>query len=80
MLPKSIPEIANLDIAVYMKTAQKVGGDYYDFKVQENGVLNIGIGDATGHGLQAGTMITLMKGFFTSDVARFSPQKFLEAL
>lgn len=78
MLPKSIPEIANLDIAVYMKTATEVGGDYYDFKVQENGVLNIGIGDATGHGLQAGTMITLMKGFFTSDVARFSPQKFLE--
>jgi hypothetical protein len=78
MLPKSIPEIQNLDIAVYMKTATEVGGDYYDFKVQENGVLNIGIGDATGHGLQAGTMITLMKGFFTSDVARFSPQKFLE--
>ena len=78
MLPKSIPEIPNLDIAVYMKTATEVGGDYYDFKVQENGVLNIGIGDATGHGLQAGTMITLMKGFFTSDVARFNPKKFLE--
>jgi serine phosphatase RsbU (regulator of sigma subunit) len=78
MLPKSIPEIPNLEIAVYMKTATEVGGDYYDFKVQENGVLNIGIGDATGHGLQAGTMITLMKGFFTSDVARFNPQKFLE--
>ena len=78
MLPKSIPEIPNLDIAVYMKTATEVGGDYYDFKVQKNGVLNIGIGDATGHGLQAGTMITLMKGFFTSDVTRFNPQKFLE--
>jgi len=78
MLPKSIPEIPNLDIAVYMKTATEVGGDYYDFKVQENGVLNIGIGDATGHGLQAGTMITLMKGFFTSDVAKFNPKKFLE--
>ena len=78
MLPKSIPELPNLDIAVYMKTATEVGGDYYDFNVQENGVLNIGFGDATGHGLQAGTMITLMKGFFTSDAARFSPPKFLE--
>jgi ketosteroid isomerase-like protein len=78
MLPKKLPQLPNLDIAVYMKTATEVGGDYYDFNVQANGVLNIGFGDATGHGLQAGTMITLMKGFFTSDAARFSPQKFLE--
>jgi hemoglobin-like flavoprotein len=78
MLPRELPKISNLDIAVYMKTATEVGGDYYDFNVQENGVLNIGIGDATGHGLQAGTMITLMKGFFTSDVAKFNPKKFLE--
>ena len=78
LLPKAVPQLPHLDIAVYMKTATEVGGDYYDFNIQENGVLNIGFGDATGHGLQAGTMITLMKGFFTSDVARFSPQKFLE--
>ncbi|MGB5529622.1 MAG: SpoIIE family protein phosphatase, partial [Ignavibacteriaceae bacterium] len=78
MLPKKLPQLPNLDIAVYMKTATEVGGDYYDFNIQENGVLNIGFGDATGHGLQAGTMITLMKGFFTSDAARFSPPKFLE--
>jgi hypothetical protein len=78
LLPKTLPRLPQFDIAVYMKTATEVGGDYYDFKVQENGVLNIGIGDATGHGLQAGTMITLMKGFFTSDAAKFNPQKFLE--
>ncbi|HSW54123.1 MAG TPA: SpoIIE family protein phosphatase [Ignavibacteriaceae bacterium] len=78
LLPRTLPQLPQFDIAVYMKTATEVGGDYYDFKVQENGVLNIGIGDATGHGLQAGTMITLMKGFFTSDAAKFNPQKFLE--
>ena len=78
LLPRELPKLPNLDIAVYMKTATEVGGDYYDFNVQENGVLDIGFGDATGHGLQAGTMITLMKGFFTSDAARFTPQIFLE--
>jgi ketosteroid isomerase-like protein len=78
LLPRTLPQLSQFDIAVYMKTATEVGGDYYDFNVQPNGVLNIGIGDATGHGLQAGTMITLMKGFFTADVAKFSPQKFLE--
>jgi hypothetical protein len=78
LLPRTLPQLPQFEIAVYMKTATEVGGDYYDFNVQPNGVLNIGIGDATGHGLQAGTMITLMKGFFTADVAKFSPQKFLE--
>ena len=34
MLPKELPKIDNLDIAVYMKTATEVGGDYYDFDLQ----------------------------------------------
>ena len=60
-----------------MKTATEVGGDYYDFMVQENGALNVAFGDATGHGLQAGTMVTLMKGFFTSDAAKLELQEFM---
>ena len=60
-----------------MKTATEVGGDYYDFIQQDNGVLNVAFGDATGHGLQAGTMVTLMKGFFTSDAAKLGLQEFM---
>jgi serine phosphatase RsbU (regulator of sigma subunit) len=76
MLPKELPNLPNLDIAVYMKTATEVGGDYYDFRVGGDGVLNIALGDATGHGLQAGTLVTIMKGIFTlesenSDVLSF---------
>ena len=33
MLPKQLPQLPHLDIAVYMKTATEVGGDYYDFNV-----------------------------------------------
>lgn len=65
MLPKEIPVLDHLEIAAYMRTATEVGGDYYDFIIDENGTLNIAFGDATGHGLKAGTMVTLMKGFFT---------------
>lgn len=78
MLPKKLPQLPNLQIAAFMRTATEVGGDYYDFLVQDNQVLNIGFGDATGHGLQAGTMITLIKGFFTSEAAKLEPQQFLE--
>ena len=77
MLPKELPKLPNLQIAAFMKTATEVGGDYYDFIVQENGTLNVGFGDATGHGLQAGTMVTLMKGFFTSDAAKLEPKAFM---
>ena len=65
MLPIELPNLPNLDIAVYMKTATEVGGDYYDFRVGQDGILNIALGDATGHGLQAGTLVTIMKGIFT---------------
>jgi len=77
MLPKELPELPNLEIAAFMRTATEVGGDYYDFIVQENGILNVAFGDATGHGLQAGTMVTLMKGFFTSDSSKLGIKEFM---
>jgi ligand-binding sensor domain-containing protein/serine phosphatase RsbU (regulator of sigma subunit) len=77
MLPKELPNLPDLEIAAFMRTATEVGGDYYDFLVQEDGVLDVAIGDATGHGLQAGTMVTLMKGFFTSDASKLGLQDFL---
>ena len=66
MLPKELPQLPNLDIAVYMKTATEVGGDYYDFQVGLDGTLTIVIGDATGHGLKAGTMVTATKSLFNT--------------
>ena len=66
MLPKELPQLPNLDIAVYMQTATEVGGDYYDFHVGLDGTLTVVIGDATGHGMKAGTMVTAAKSLFNS--------------
>ena len=66
MLPKELPKLPHLDIAVYMKTATEVGGDYYDFHVGMDGTLTVVIGDATGHGMKAGTMVTTAKSLFNS--------------
>jgi ligand-binding sensor domain-containing protein/serine phosphatase RsbU (regulator of sigma subunit) len=76
MLPREVPKLPDYDIAVYMKTATEVGGDYYDFSLSQDGSLNVALGDATGHGMQAGTVVTLMKGLFVSDAARFDIQSF----
>lgn len=66
MLPKTLPSVPNLDISVHMETATEVGGDYYDFYTDENGELTVLIGDATGHGLNAGTVVTATKSLFNS--------------
>ncbi len=64
MLPKELPQLPNLDIAVYMQTATEVGGDYYDFHIGLDGTLTVVLGDATGHGMKAGTMVTTTKSLF----------------
>jgi hypothetical protein len=64
MLPKNAPQSPHLEIAAYMKTATEVGGDYYDFHQSDDGVLTVVVGDATGHGLKAGTVVTAMKSLF----------------
>ncbi|HEX8472755.1 MAG TPA: SpoIIE family protein phosphatase [Pyrinomonadaceae bacterium] len=69
MLPKQVPRHPRLDIAAYMKPATEVGGDYYDFHISTDGTLTVVVGDATGHGLKAGTMVTATKSLFNAYAA-----------
>lgn len=69
MLPKRVPQLARFDIAAYMKPASEVGGDYYDFHVGADDTLTVVVGDATGHGLKAGTIVTATKGLFNAFAA-----------
>lgn len=66
LVPKEIPQLPNFEIDVYMKTATEVGGDYYDFQMGKDGALTVVIGDATGHGLNAGMMVTATKSILTT--------------
>jgi serine phosphatase RsbU (regulator of sigma subunit) len=64
MLPKRMPQLPHVEIAALMRPATEVGGDYYDFHIGADGALTIAIGDATGHGLKAGTVVAATKGLF----------------
>src|SRR5439155_20507008 len=77
MLPKSVPAHDLFDVAVFTLTAAEVGGDYYDFHVAPNGVMSVTIGDATGHGAKAGTMVTVIKTLFSGYSGEVSPAQFL---
>jgi serine phosphatase RsbU (regulator of sigma subunit) len=63
MLPKEVPHHPAYDVAVFTRTATEVGGDYYDFHLHGD-ALSVTIGDATGHGAKAGTMVTIIKTLF----------------
>jgi serine phosphatase RsbU (regulator of sigma subunit) len=78
MLPKVLPQLPHLDIAVYMKTATEVGGDYYDFHVHLDGTLTVVLGDATGHGMMSGMMVSIMKSLFMSDRTNKALKPFFE--
>ncbi|MCP4110080.1 MAG: SpoIIE family protein phosphatase [Desulfobacteraceae bacterium] len=82
MLPDTIPRLPHLEIAVYMQTATEVGGDYYDFFLEEDGTdagtLTVAFGDATGHGLQAGTMVAATKSLFNAYASEKEPLRFLQ--
>ncbi len=64
MLPKEIICPPHLEIDVFMQTATEVGGDYYDFSLADDNSLTIVLGDATGHGVRAGIMVSTVKSLF----------------
>ncbi|RPI65542.1 MAG: hypothetical protein EHM47_18685, partial [Ignavibacteriales bacterium] len=66
MLPKSEPLHPLVDLSFSMKTASEIGGDYYDYHLSDDFTLTFAIGDATGHGAQAGVMVTALKILFTN--------------
>ncbi len=66
LLPGELPQHPDLEVAVFLRTASEVGGDYYDFRPRHDGSLIVAVGDATGHGARAGTMVTVVKTLLAS--------------
>jgi serine phosphatase RsbU (regulator of sigma subunit) len=64
MLPDCAPDVKGLDICFDMRTASEVGGDYYDYQITPDGELILTLGDATGHGMRAGLMVSIIKSLF----------------
>lgn len=76
MLPKKLTLPQGYTAAAHMQTATEVGGDYYDLVLQ-NDDLALAVGDATGHGLQAGAMVIAVKGLFNAQAHRLEPDALL---
>ncbi|MGK2855892.1 MAG: SpoIIE family protein phosphatase [Thermoanaerobaculia bacterium] len=78
LLPSAPPVHPTLDVAAFVQTATEVGGDYWDYLLGPDGTLTIVVGDATGHGARAGTMVTVVKSLFATFSHEDSLSDFLE--
>jgi sigma-B regulation protein RsbU (phosphoserine phosphatase) len=79
LLPKENPKRSDLDIATFIRSSTEVGGDYYDFDLQENGTLVSFCGDATGHGVSSGMMVSITKAGLKG-IGKDSPNIILQKL
>lgn len=61
LLPKSNFRKNGFSVAGKMKTATEVGGDYFDFFELDNDRICVVLGDATGHGMMAGLLVSMAK-------------------
>jgi serine phosphatase RsbU (regulator of sigma subunit) len=59
LLPEDGPDVAGYDFAFSYRTANTIGGDYYDFLHLDDGRLAIVVGDASGHGIAAGLLMAI---------------------
>ena len=57
LLPKAMPAVPGFAFAHSYRTANEVGGDYYDVRVMADGRVAVVIGDASGHGMAAGLLM-----------------------
>jgi len=59
ILPKTIPQIAGLDISAGLLPAEEIGGDSYDFLKLSEDELLMYLGDVTGHGVPSGIVVSV---------------------
>ncbi len=65
-LPKLLPTNNDLEIATFIRSSTEVGGDYYDFIVKPDKTILSICGDATGHGVASGMMVSVTKASLIS--------------
>jgi serine phosphatase RsbU (regulator of sigma subunit) len=70
LLPQANPPIPGVDYAGYCRSAQFVGGDYYDFLPMPDGTLLFTLGDVSGKGIAAAVLMASLQASLRSQVVR----------
>lgn len=82
VLPKAF-DLPGYDISAIMMPAEEVGGDFYEFRRDQDGAW-LGVGDVTGHGVTSGLIMMMAQSMFTAFVeepdGKATPARFLSLL
>jgi sigma-B regulation protein RsbU (phosphoserine phosphatase) len=70
LLPQAQPPIPGLEYAGYCRSAEFVGGDYYDFLPLPTGGLLFTLGDVSGKGIAAAVLMAGIQASLRSQVVR----------
>jgi sigma-B regulation protein RsbU (phosphoserine phosphatase) len=78
LLPQTLPQLENFEIAVIYEPINDVGGDYYDILKERKGKLPILVADVEGKGLSAALLAASSQAILHSlnDLYLFEPSKF----
>jgi serine phosphatase RsbU (regulator of sigma subunit) len=75
LLPKSCPRSESFEFSAFIQPARQVGGDYYDFFQTNSGSIGVAIADASGKGIPAALLISLVHATLRAEVRNaLSPQ------
>ena len=78
LLPKSLPELEEHQIAVHYQPAREVGGDFYDFLQLPDGRLGLIVGDVSGKGVPAAIVMATTRTMLRSAFHLGSPGEILQ--
>jgi len=80
LLPAGLPSSNMYDIQAKMLTANEVGGDYYDYIELDNDHMIWTLGDATGHGTDAGLIVAMTKPLFQTLAPEYPSEQSLKRM
>lgn len=70
LLPRGYPEIEGLGISAMSLPARKVGGDYYDFVLREDGRMALVVADVSGKGMAAALLTATIRASVRMEAQR----------
>lgn len=70
ILPRTLPKIGGLEVAACYLPMSQIGGDFYDFDTHHPGRLGLIVADASGHGVPAALVASMVKIAFAAETER----------
>ncbi|MBI3739455.1 MAG: PP2C family protein-serine/threonine phosphatase [Chloroflexi bacterium] len=61
LLPQRTPTVQGLDLAVFTRPSDILGGDYFDFLQFKDGAFGVAIADVVGHGVSASIIMSSLQ-------------------